>query len=446
VAGLPAVLCIDIEPDDREVDRRARPRWSGFEQLVPRVAELRDRLTEITGAAAHFQWGLRMDPQIADVWGAADWAAVEYENELRALLDAGDELGLHTHSWRWSYEFERWIADKTTPWVRHSAETALAAYKDTFGRACSAHRFGDRYLSDDLVDVLTKAEVTVDLTLEPGFAEARGVIDGELGIGMLPDTRFAPRHPYRPAADSFLSPDAERRDGPLLVPLTDVLVIKPEWSATANAHLPKGHTDVLSPIREPGHFRSMLERHFSDPRTVHVAMAVRSDDELAERWSDVVSNLEAVAARGALHGLRFTTAPDAAAMLDAVGATQPMHDRKRPMATEPARAARWSTAHDDRGFAEGAELEAIDALASEITTLTSQLQREQIDTALVSAMLADKEDELGRVVEELVAERDKRVFAEFHLELLQSTKILRMVAPLRRAYGWVRARVAGSRS
>jgi hypothetical protein len=360
------------------------------------------------------------------------------------LLDAGDDVGLHTHSWRWSSEFERWMVDNTDAWVRHSAESALAAYKDTFGDACRAHRFGDRFLSDDLLDVLTKAEVIVDCTLEPGFPEARGVVDGELGIGTLPDTRSAPRHPYRPAAHAFLVPDVERRDGPMLVPLTDALHVQAEWSEAANAYLPRGHSDVLSPIRDPAHFRNMLDRHLSDPSSVHVAMAVRSDNELAGCWERVVHNLEAVAARGTLHGLRFTSATEAASEFDAIGVAASTTERWRLTATDAQRAARWGGAHDDRGFVEAAELEAIDALSREVATLSTRLEREQVDTALLGATLADKEEELALVVQELVAERDRRAFAEFHLKLLQSTKLFRTVAPLRQAYGWMRSRLRRS--
>jgi hypothetical protein len=435
------VLCIDIEPDDREVDRRARPRWTGFEQLVPRIPELRDRLSELTGSDAHFVWGLRMDHQIANVWGAADWAAVEYENELRSLLDAGDELGLHTHSWRWSHDLGRWVVDNTDAWVRESAEAALATFRKTFGRKCAAHRFGDRFLSDDLVDILTKAEVTVDLTIEPGFAEAKGVVDGELGIGTLPDTRGAPRRPYRPGPDGFLTPDPTRRDGPLLVPLTDALVIKSVWSDATGTHLPRGHSDVLSPIRDTRLFHSMLDRHLANPAAVHVAMAVRSDRELGDRWHNVVRNLEALCWLGTRHGLHMTTASEAARLFDECGASGNEAAVALLEPTASGRAVRWWEAEDDRGFVEEAELHALDALSSEITALTEGLQREQIDAALLSSRLADKEEELARVVEELIAERDMRRFAEFHLRLLQSTKMFRVVAPFRRAYGAIRSRL-----
>jgi hypothetical protein len=438
---MPAVLCIDIEPDDREVDTRSRSRWHGFEQLVPRIAELRDRLSYATGADAHFLWCLRMDRQVAHVWGSANWAAVQYENELRAIAEAGDEIGLHPHSWRWSIDLSGWVNDRTSAWVRDCAEEALTAYRDTFGHRCPAHRFGDRFLSDDLVDILTKAEVSVDLTLEPGFAEAAGVVESEHNIGVLPDTRFAVRVPYRPGPDGFLSPDPGRRDGPLFVPLTDALVIDPRWSAAEGMFKPWGHSDVLSPVREPQHFASMLDRHLAQAAPSHIALAVRTDRVLHERWDHVVTNLEAVCQRGARHGVHWTTGSQAAAIFDAhlVAGRHRSERAPYPPLNGVDRADRWWGGADDRGFIDNEELAAIDALSRDVTDLSSRLQRAQIDAALVASRLADTEEQLADVAAELLAERDRRAFAEMHVRLLQSTKLFRVLAPARRAYGRLRA-------
>jgi len=35
------------------------------------------------------------------VWGSPSYPAAFYERELEELTDAGDELGLHPHNWRW---------------------------------------------------------------------------------------------------------------------------------------------------------------------------------------------------------------------------------------------------------------------------------------------------------------------------------------------------------
>src|SRR5215204_4013363 len=96
----PVLICIDVEPDARDVDVDARPDWEGFEESFRLFDELRPRAEDAVGVPARFNWFLRMDPQVALAYGSAGWAAERYGVRLERLRGAGDEIGLHTHEWR----------------------------------------------------------------------------------------------------------------------------------------------------------------------------------------------------------------------------------------------------------------------------------------------------------------------------------------------------------
>ena len=100
IRPIPVVLCIDVEPDDRQIaPADARP-WRGFEGLRAWMGALRPRLPAPAGAP-RFSWFVRVDRQVAEAFGSPAWALAHYAREIGALQLAGDELGIHSHAYRW---------------------------------------------------------------------------------------------------------------------------------------------------------------------------------------------------------------------------------------------------------------------------------------------------------------------------------------------------------
>jgi hypothetical protein len=300
--ALPIVLCVDVEPDLRVFPRHAPCAWSGFEAFLSRLPSLRGRLTEATGSPVAFTWFLRLDPQVAESWGSPMWPAQTYGAELDALRAEGDELGLHTHTWRWDGDAGTWIADYADEsWIGHCLETGLNAYRSAFGEHPRAHRGGDHLLTGPMLAALGRAGVEVDLTIEPGWPPDRGY-EGAPTVGLLPDYREVPRHPYRSTPERFPLP-YPGGDGPLLVPL---------FSPPA---LRRRHRLPLPP--DSGHFVSRLALEtLRDPPPV-LPLVLRSDPDALELWDLVATNLEHLAR---LRGARFLTAGAAARDLGASGA------------------------------------------------------------------------------------------------------------------------------
>jgi hypothetical protein len=293
----PVVLCIDVEPDARMFDPAEPPPWIGFERFVERAPDLRHRLAELSGAPVQFTWCLRMDQQVARSWGSAEWVAGAYRPLLDELVGQGDELGLHTHNWRW--DGEGWYAEfDDAAYAAETIDGAADAFERAFGRACEVHRAGDHYLSGAMLERLEARGVCVDLSIEPG-QRSGGAVRGEASRGTSPDYRNVPTGPYRSSAGAFPGPDPDGT-GPLLIPLT---------SALGSRRLTRTH---IPPDSSPKSFIPRLEIEMLRPSSPPVlAFAARSDAALT-RWEALVRNITLIARR---HEVRFVTATGALALL-----------------------------------------------------------------------------------------------------------------------------------
>jgi len=227
--GTPVVFCVDVEPDPRVLDRADPGYFAGFERLVERLPLLRERLSEATGEPAAFTWFLRMDPQVAETWGSPTWPAERYRAVLAELTERGDELGLHTHTWRRDTGADEWFADyQDRSWAEHCLRMGLDAFETAFGRRCTAHRGGDHFLNGAMLSALEAHGVKVDLTVEPGVPPV-GALEGEAARGLCPDYRGVPSRPYRSSTNTFPAPDPTTHSDPLLVPLVSSPRMRPPF-------------------------------------------------------------------------------------------------------------------------------------------------------------------------------------------------------------------------
>ena len=291
--GLPVVICFDVEPDPRTLSAAEAGPWRGFERLAERLPALRARLASLTGHPAEFTWFLRMDPQIERLWGSTEWAPRAYADTLAGLEAAGDELGLHTHTWRWDPDRSGWFADfSDEPWAEHCVTCGLDAFESAFGRRCAAHRGGDAFLSAAMVATLAERRVTVDLTVEPGHAP-EPLPAGERHRGRLPDHRGAPSHPFRTNPARFPSEERSSSSLPLFIP-----------HLTSPAPIRRRPVHASSRNFAPRLALALLARW---PRVL--AIAVRTDVAL-DSWETIAANLEHLARHPGVH---FVTASSAAA-------------------------------------------------------------------------------------------------------------------------------------
>ncbi|HYC56993.1 MAG TPA: hypothetical protein VEL28_18815 [Candidatus Binatia bacterium] len=209
---VPVVFGIDVEPDARMIARHESRPWTGMERIYEFVQSLRERLPGIDGLPAQFVWLLRMDPQIRMAYGDACWGARRHRPMLECLREMGDDIGVHTHLYDWDHEQERWVTDAHDPaWRRACVQESTDAYRRLFGTACRVHSFGDRWLSEDSLDLLEQRGIVAELSAEPGFKAVSSLFPDEGFRGTLPDLSAAPRDAWRPRRGDLQRHDPEGR-------------------------------------------------------------------------------------------------------------------------------------------------------------------------------------------------------------------------------------------
>lgn len=299
VTPVPAVLCVDVEPDPRECQVPSAPAWPGADRLLADHGWLRAAMGDHD---APINWFLRCDPQVAVCHGTATWGLERYAARLDALAAAGDQVGLHPHNWRWDDDRRRWTIDNGASWSERCVDTAFDGFERVLGRPCVAYRHGDRFMSDVIAGRLRERGVEVDLTLEPGAPAVRALVPGVPTTGVTPHVDAATVRPYRPSPESFAVADDDAASALTMVPLTTGAL--PGRPAPETAYL----------WREPGEFSVQLDLLLLDPGRRHLAFAIRSDMALGgAHRTNVEANLRTLVARvPAVRWLPATALADAA--------------------------------------------------------------------------------------------------------------------------------------
>jgi hypothetical protein len=286
---IPVIVCIDVEPDDRETTPDRPHPWAGYQALQRQLEALRPDLPGLA-APASYTWFLRMDPQIADTYGAAGWVATTYRAELDGALAHGDALGLHVHPFRRSAKASGWVSDfADQTWVDHCADVGLTAFLETWGRGCVDFRYGDGWMNDATLARLETRGIRHDLTLEPGKHLPSGLRPGPAWIGRAPDLRSMPTAPYRPDLGDFRRPDHARTDGLWIVPVTtgrlrpSLGLVRKAYRAVLRRGWITPETLVLNPALIPQLFDDLLDQALTRVGPSPLVLTVRSDVGLRRR-------------------------------------------------------------------------------------------------------------------------------------------------------------------
>jgi glycosyltransferase involved in cell wall biosynthesis len=214
----PVVICVDVEPDDMLAAPGKPAAWKGFEQLAELFSTVRPRLASATGHSVHYAWMLRMDPQVVESHGAADWLVRRYGSRIEGDDSLGDEIALHSRAQRWDGALGRWVSEyKNQAWVDHCVTTSFKAFRAAFGRGCKSFRFGAAWMSNRAIALLEELGARFDLSLHGGISAPSPNserVDKKNHPPRLPLT------PYRPALGDFGRPDRTRKEGLWIIPLS----------------------------------------------------------------------------------------------------------------------------------------------------------------------------------------------------------------------------------
>ena len=277
---IPIILCIDVEPDEREIKRGAAKDWKGFEETFKFFSDLRPRLEEATEAPVRFAWFFRMDPQVEQVYGLAGWVAKRYGEIIKQLELVGDEIGLHTHAWRWDSALHRWITDNADQkWINHCLHTSFEAYRSAFGRPCLSFRFGDHWMNSETVNLLESLGVKFEMTVEPGRKASRSLMPKEVYTGSLPDYTTTPSWPYKPSRQDFRVHSHTEREVWVIPLSTDTAVgrfVRLKRAAKALG-IDLYEADQLNLGHDRSQFRNMMNSLLDVRMKTYLAPAIKTD-------------------------------------------------------------------------------------------------------------------------------------------------------------------------
>lgn len=278
-AKVPIVVTVDIEPDAFFTDRNRPVPWSGYERVYEFLSSVRARLASATGLPAKFFWTLRMDPQIADTYGAPDWAARHYAKAIQDCVIQGDEFGVHTHAYRWDSPRRNWVVDHgNQPWVDHCVISSFESFRKVFGEDCRSFRFGDGWMSNETMQLVEKLGADFDLTLEPGQEPRLAVFPDKPFTGSLPDLTAIPVHPYRPDRSDFRKSDPVRNDGIWIIPLSAGPVSEDFALVTTDGkQTKKRRYQTLNLACEPEQFRQIMHNVLTTLDRPYLTLVTRSD-------------------------------------------------------------------------------------------------------------------------------------------------------------------------
>jgi hypothetical protein len=323
-ARIPVILCIDAEPDQFFTDPRRAEAWRGFEAACDFFRTLRERSGHRAWRDGHLNWFFRMDPQIAETYGSAEWPLRYYERAVADIDARGDPIGLHVHAYRWSAAHNSWMVDfESQSWIDCCLSVSFDAYRNVLGRRCLAFRFGDRWMNNETAHNLERRGVLYDLTLEPGLPARPPYFTSQPSTGELPDYSNVPASPYRPSRHDFRVPRGEattpERNGTWMIPISTGLARPSFTHGIVRRLLGRGsNTAVMTAAVAsiyPTLFRQVVNAVLQREQP-YLAVALRTDAFVNQRSRRrVETNLDILLSHPLASRFAWTSPPAALAML-----------------------------------------------------------------------------------------------------------------------------------
>ncbi|MEP7273489.1 MAG: hypothetical protein ABI882_18475 [Acidobacteriota bacterium] len=318
---IPVIMCIDVEPDDRAIAQLEKSPWSGFPLSHDYFFGLRERLAAATGSPVHYSWFLRMDPQVNETYGSASWPVLQYPQLISQIESVKDEIGLHVHPWRWSEAHQSWSADfADQTWIDHCLRSSFTTYRSAFGRECQSFRFGDRWMSNQTMEVLERLGVRFDLTLEPGHPLVTSPANDEIHTDPLPDYSNVPQVPYHPSKFDYRTPDPSRKAGLIVIPVSSGDIVP--WESRLARVRRLLHLGAAPPIRltlgmwhDPRVFIAIMNSLLKRERLPYLAFVVRSDTPIRSFMPFMEETFERILTHPWIDRFVFSTPAEAMARL-----------------------------------------------------------------------------------------------------------------------------------
>lgn len=202
-------------------------RWRGIEEGIPLISEVLQTYADDFAGKPKPTWFVRVDGQLAALYGDAGYLLEKHKELWRQFLDRGDEIGWHAHLYR--LEKGKW---------RQEIEDArlVVALKEVYGVLRRkgflplSSRIGEAFCSNAVLTTLDELGINCDATAMPGRVRK----DEERHL----DWETTPQEPYHPSRSDY------RQPGPKPLNLLEVPMSMVETKAEYDEHPFRRYVDL----------------------------------------------------------------------------------------------------------------------------------------------------------------------------------------------------------
>ena len=314
MAILPIAVVVDVDPDWRIAGTSGTAyvgnlQWEGLRRGIPELLHRLEGFCDSQGTPIRFTWMLRSDNQMATVYGEPAHIADEFADFWASRVQAGDEIGWHPHTWRYSKAEQLWYQERSDEdWIRDCLVNGFQSLSRRFPVRVS--KAGWTYHDNQTMRIVSDLGVKVDVSAIPGMSY-RAVIPGtSLPLGEY-DWSRSPQEPYHPRTDDYQLPG----NGSAL-PILEV----PNWTfplGTTRRFLHRLRNRSWRDFANPAKKASLVGGAFRNPPYSVPFICYFHPEELLEpSWlfgmSEVVTNLKKLLVACNNRGLksRFVVASD----------------------------------------------------------------------------------------------------------------------------------------
>ncbi len=209
--------------------------------------------------------------------------------------------------------------DNANPeWIEHCIRSSFSAFNKVFSRHCRSFRFGGRFISNEVVNLLEQLDVYFDLTVEPGQEGVCSLKNEELLLAPPPDFHGIPRHPYIPQISNYKVPDPDRKNGVWMIPLSTceisgilALGLRLFRRVVYNHKLPETCV-TLYLLQEPPIFRKVVDELLHSMDRPYLTLLLRSDSIMKPYFSrNIKKNLNYIFSHPMAKQFAFSTPQEA---------------------------------------------------------------------------------------------------------------------------------------
>lgn len=218
---LSIALTFDLDPDvfDASIDpesHRSRLTWLCITLGISRIQEALASVSAFRGVAPPCTWFVRVDNQIADIYGRPAYLLKEHDEIFRAAQKRGDEISWHPHLYR--RVGGNWMQETDDAALAEALKSSVADMRQ-MGYQVECSRIGEAYGSSGIMRSLSELGIKYDATAMAG----RRRVDDQRLIDWLP----TPSDGYRPSRADHRVPG--KPDFPIIEVPMSMLQVKAEY-------------------------------------------------------------------------------------------------------------------------------------------------------------------------------------------------------------------------